>query len=277
MKNLIDRSHSNLVKRKNSCSNQPMNRIIPKLFFTTLLISSLLFLVSCKKENESEISIPTPTAAGTSTIKFQLAHSVDSFLLEFDTLLYTNEAGNLYRVSRLEYYVSKIVFLSPEGDFSMDSIYYVNAKTNPNKEIIVQDVPRKKYTGIRFYIGLDSVHNISNSLPATSENQAMAWPDPMGGGYHFMKFEGHFQDSTALPGYAIHLGRNANLPTANCSYAFEPQGNELNLKLNMNLNEWFRNPITYNLKTDGSYTMNNMAAMQKIRSNGSDVFTLSTP
>ena len=40
----------------------------------------------------------------------------------------------------------------------------------------------------------------------------MAWPTAMGGGYHFMKVEGHYLDtSNTIQGFAIHLGKNNNL------------------------------------------------------------------
>lgn len=251
----------------------------PALFPTSVFrLNSLLYLLfavgifyGCRKVDDID---DKQTAPSVSTLTLNIQHKVDSLPFLPDTLMYQNAAGNQYRVTRLEYFISRVVLTSPEGDITVDSIYYVNAKTGVGNQIVLRDIPRRHYSGMKFYIGLDSVHNISNSLPPTVENQAMAWPDPMGGGYHFMKMEGHFTDSAALPGFAIHLGRNPNLTEVVITRLIHAEEANETLSLIMNLNEWFTNPYVYNLKTDGSYTMNNMAAMQKISTNGRDVFRL---
>ena len=38
----------------------------------------------------------------------------------------------------------------------------------------------------------------------------MAWPDVMGGGYHFLKLEGHYKKDSLLAGYAMHIGQNGS-------------------------------------------------------------------
>jgi hypothetical protein len=49
-------------------------------------------------------------------------------------------------------------------------------------------------------------------LSTTLDNLNMAWPTAMGGGYHFLKMEGHYLDSlNTNQGYAIHIGKNENL------------------------------------------------------------------
>jgi hypothetical protein len=41
----------------------------------------------------------------------------------------------------------------------------------------------------------------------------------------------------------------------------------------MNVAEWFKNPAIYDFNADGNYSMNSMAAMLKLKNNGTDVFT----
>ncbi len=135
-------------------------------------------------------------------------------------------------------------------------------------------IPVGIYSSVTFYIGLDSLTNKTGILPNSLENINMAWPDMMGGGYHFMKMEGHFLDSTnTINGYAMHLGKNPNLVTININ-------KQINLKINqekkliMNINEWYKHPLIYDFNVDGNYSMSVMSAMMKLSKNGKDVFTI---
>jgi hypothetical protein len=102
----------------------------------------------------------------------------------------------------------------------------------------------------------------------------MAWPDMMGGGYHFMKLEGSYVDSTGTYGYAMHVGKNAYLVNCTMSHHFD-LNTGLNAKeLVMNVNEWFKNPAIYDFNVDGNYSMGVMAAMTKLKNNGTDIFTI---
>ncbi|MBS1765495.1 MAG: hypothetical protein JSS90_11065 [Bacteroidetes bacterium] len=225
-----------------------------------LIIAASVF-AGCKKEKDS------------GTVTINLKYSVDGVLLEFDTMKYNNQAGNHYSVTRLEYYLSNITFYKSDGSFfKTDLIQYVNARTSSTNQMVFNDIPNGNYTGITFNIGIDSAHNYTYSLPTTTENNNMLWPEPMGGGYHFMKLEGYFEDAGSTPGFATHIGTNHCLVNINHPENFSVKGNDNNLTLTMNINEWYKNPETYDFNTDGGYSMGNMMAMMKIVRNGSDVF-----
>lgn len=205
-----------------------------------------------------------------------VAYFVDANQLEFDRLNYFNDAGNHYSVSRLEYYISDIRFLKADEVKFLDAgIHYVNARIAAANSFSLHDIPEGDYDCIALTIGLNPENNVSNSLPNTSENNNMAWPETMGGGYHFMKLEGHFTDSTGTAGYAMHLGKNGNavsVKLTGLNFSVK-NGSAIVISLRMNLNEWFRNPSIYDFNTDGNYSMSSMMAMQKLAANGKDVFT----
>ena len=50
-------------------------------------------------------------------------------------------------------------------------------------------------------------------------------------------------------------------------------GSATSLNMHMNINEWLRNPNTFNFNTDGNYIMGDSTAMNKITQNGHDVFS----
>jgi len=225
----------------------------------------LLFSLSCKK-NPSDMD---------TDLRFDLRYEVDGQPLAFDTLRYTNAAGNGYSVNRLEYYLSSIMLVNQVGDTVRGGkVFYLNARDSMNTSISLPDIPYGNYTHLIAYIGLKPEINLSHTLPATTENINMDWPESMGGGYHFMKLEGYTTATGSAQGYAMHLGNNRSLVRCVIAQAFSVQGTQPVFNLVMNINEWYKNPAVYNFLTDGNYSMNDTTLMKKIAANGTDVFTI---
>ena len=210
----------------------------------------------------------------TGSIGFNLQYHVDGKPLEFDILQYTNAAGNLYSVSKLHYYISNITLRKADGvSFTDREIHYVDARDGGTNAIQLENIPIGNYDGISLFIGINSDTNRTGTLPGTLENVNMAWPEPMGGGYHFMKLEGHFKDSLSTPGYAMHIGTNVCLVEVYIDHPFSVRYRTPEKKLKMNINEWFSTPVQYDF-ANGNYTMGIADKMLEIAQNGKDVFTL---
>lgn len=215
---------------------------------------------------------------GTSTIPGQIrmiiTYKVDDLPLVFDTIAFRNRAGEQYSVERLTYYLSDFRFYKNNSKiYEIDTILYEDAHDTSTSHPILY-VPYNNYDSVAFLIGIDSLHNITGALPPTLQNNEMVWPDPMGGGYHFIRLEGHWRDITGVVGYTIHLGMNSYQVHAGVGHALNVESDAAGmLKMVMNVNEWFSNPHTYSFNADGVYTMGIDSLMQKIRDNGTDVFT----
>lgn len=203
-----------------------------------------------------------------------MGYRFDAGALVTDTIGYTNAAGFRISITRLQFYLSDFKLLKTDGStYPINQAYYFDAKNPSFNAITLKDIPVGNYTGITFYVGLDSVLNKPLGLPATVENNNMEWP--MGnGGYHFMKMEGYFVDSNVTQqGYTMHLGENANLvPVSLPNKPFTIGALAANIQLKMNVNEWYKNPTIYDFNKDGNFSMGNAAAMAKLKLNGSDVF-----
>jgi hypothetical protein len=238
-----------------------------------LLLPALTALFACSKEGSDPPSA-SPTPAPPTTITLRMEHHMDGVPLLYDTMLYYTEAGHAYSVSRLEYYISGIRLLTDDCcdiEPVITGPFYINALNYANFDL--GNLPAGNYTGAELHLGLTPELNITGALPNTLENVNMAWPTPMGGGYHFMKFEGHFLNAGTPTGYAIHLGRNENLPTCLALGAFQLDENTHTLVLRFDLNEVFRTPNTYDLST-GSYSMGSMTLMGLLRDNCTDAFAI---
>lgn len=234
--------------------------------------SFALALISCRKDDVGTVEPTAPTPPLTNTI-LNVEHHVDGVALVFDSIGYTNAAGHEYSVTRLEYYLSALTLIGGGGtpDHTITGPWYVNGTTDDHFDL--GTLPTGTYTGVSVLLGLPPSLNQTAALPNTLENVNMAWPDMMGGGYHFMKFEGHFVHDGQTSGYAMHLGRDANLPTCTMAHAFTLDGSAGTFVLSFNLNEVFRTPHTYDLST-GNQSMGSMALMGLLRDNCADAFTI---
>lgn len=229
------------------------------------------FIVSCNKDSNDE---PAP-AAPVKGLSINLKFNVDGASLVYDSILYQNAAGNPYSVSRLQFYLSDFEFVNSAGTtISIDTTIYVDARNAVNTRLRFPDFPFGDYIAFKFNIGVDPAHNVTGGLPNTLENTNMAWPDFMGGGYHFMKFEGDYRDQSVSYGYAMHLGTNDFLVHEMLLLPFTINSNNYIVDLSMNLNEWFEHPMIYDFNVDGNYSMADSAAMTKLTINGVDVFSL---
>jgi hypothetical protein len=234
----------------------------------TVSILSILsvILFSCKKDKEETIQ--------PETVSVKLSFECDGASLVKDQFNYTNDAGNNYSVNRLQFYLSDFSFRKTDGtEVKSDEVFFIDFFENRNLTFNLKSIPKAQYDRIKCCIGLPPSLNITGGLPNTIDNSNMAWPDMMGGGYHFLKMEGQFKFAGNNYGYAIHLGKNPNLVRIESTGNFNLTGSQSLLSMKMNINEWFRTPHTYDLNTDGNYTMGTDSLMLKIAENGTDVFT----
>lgn len=233
----------------------------------------VLLLPACTGEkDEAQIPVPAPT---TGSLKLELIHEVDDKPLAYDTLLYINAAGNRYSVTRLFYYLSAFRFVPVSGAtvYTRD-VFYVDASRK--QDILLTGIPAGFYKGFQPVIGIDAALNVHGKLTNSIENINMLWPDEMGGGYHFLKLEGRYDNAQKqINGFSVHLGTNEAL----VNHQFIPltfevsEGKITTIRLFMNLNEWFANDYQFDFNKDGNYTMGIAGLMKLVANNGKDVLT----
>jgi hypothetical protein len=199
-----------------------------------------------------------------------------SLFSAWDTIKYVNAAGNLYSVNRINLYISSVIIRQSNGKSHISKkVFYIDPSISSKSFFDLDSIPPGAYTEITFLLGIDSSLNKTNFLPATIDNVNMAWPDMMGGGYHFMKFEGHYLDTAgAKKGYAFHIGRNVHLPTLTFSCLMNQKHVDHQYNLNFDLKEIFDTPYKYDLNIEKNYTMSDSVAMSRIKNNLFNAFSL---
>jgi len=208
-------------------------------------------------------------------------HQVDGENLELYAMGYENDYGNTYNVQLLRYIVSKIELIDDKGkSIELDDFHYVDIENTSTLSLGENfNIPVGVYQSIQFTFGLDEEMNISNAYLADPAHGAMAWPDQMGGGYHYMRMEGAYLDSEDTQHfYLTHTGATAGV-ARHINYSLPInlnacQEQEYQINLTMNLNAWYSNPNTYNFEVFDDGIMGNPEAQQLLHENGVNVFSV---
>lgn len=237
------------------------------LINTFLLL--VVLLMGCKKE------VPPDPVTGNLSIKFD--HHVDGQTLSFEDTYYSNAAGNQYRVLMLKYIISGVsLYRDGKRAFRQSTPpKVISGKYEDTQTLLLKNIPIGSYDSISFSLGAVREFNYDNAFELGYDDLGMYWPTSMGGGYHFMRFEGHWKDGADYGGYAFHIGQNENLITTGFPVSIMVElSQSSNLGVEMNLNEWFENPHLYNLKIESGYTMGDTVKMNMLVQNGHNVFSI---
>lgn len=249
---------------------------LKKLIIFSLFIS----LLACDNKEDEPIN-PIPTT-GSITINFN--HYWDTVKVtsaDFSNTVYTNANGDKQTISKLRYLVSNITLHQANGTSTKLSDYYLVdlAGLNINTSITIADIPVGTFSSLTFTFGFNETDNINGAY--TDLNSASwNWPEMLGGGYHFMQFEGKYGATGTENPYAYHMG-TARVSTG----VFEQNYFEVTLngftttgdatvEIKMNIDEWFKNPNTWDLNVYDTPLMPNYDAQKMMNQNGQTVFSL---
>lgn len=243
-----------------------LKKIILPLCFLAVLMTS------CTK----------PKGHGELTIN--IGYSINGKPLITDTLDYENEAENRFLITEIQWFISKME-LQDERDNWIPlepRIFYIDTNIPESHTLNITSIPVGKYKTLRFVFGLDEEDN-RTSLFSDPPEANMFWPEPLGGGYHYMKLNGKYLDENEqLAPLNIHLGIGQNEDQTGFYQNYFSvalpidltisESAENQLDLIMIVDNWFRNPNLYDFNEYGSAIMQNQAAQQTLKENGADVF-----
>jgi hypothetical protein len=263
-------------------------------FFTSLIFLLLFITVftTCKKGDDPEPAEPS------GMVVFSIEHLVNGLPLKQNELIYTNAAGNVYLITELMYFISDITFYRHDGTRKViaewKDIFYIDEDIAETKTIQFFDkISAGTYDSVNFIFGISEVKNKSFMFVNPPEVN-MGWPEVLGGGYHYMMLNGKWKDPTgnAMP-FDFHLGigqlYKGNNYNVDSIYAFVQNYFTVSLPgssftmadqetttfhIVMNIEKWFENPHIYDHNQWGGAIMQNQPAMQMVKENGWDVFSI---
>lgn len=239
-----------------------------------LFLAILTMLTSCKKDEVPEFVQP----------KFNFTFNWDGTpvnLADFDDIKYTNENGDNLSITRMRYLISNISFnVSNTESYTIDGYHLVDLTNQTGLEYApLEDIPTENFNSISFTFGFDEVDNAQSYTDLNTVD--WNWPAMLGGGYHFMQYEGKFVNSlNEQAGYAYHMGTakvSDGVFEAN-HFTVTVNGVDLetdaNIEIQMNIAEWFKNPFTWDLNVYNQPLMPIYEAQKKMKLNGPSVFSL---
>ncbi|MDP2424112.1 MAG: hypothetical protein Q8M23_07180 [Bacteroidales bacterium] len=231
-------------------------------------------------------------------MRISFSHKVDGELLQEDQMIYTNAAGNRYEVIEVMYFLSDLKLHRNDGTTvapaSWNDIHYVDTHI-PSTFLwtVPGEIPPGTYDSITFTFGIAKEKNKS-FLFVNPPEVNMAWPDVLGGGYHYLMLNGWWRDLVGVrQSFNFHLGigqiyqnnsgqvqdiigfvHNAFTLTPTGPSFTIGSGQTLETELTMHLESWFSTPHVYDHNYWGGAIMQNQAAMQVGCENGRDAFTV---
>ncbi len=259
--------------------------LLPVTFSLYLIL--IAALTSCHKPDDGQ-----EDTGGRLVITFQ--HSVDGSPLITDSLMYQNAAGNPYLVSEIQYFISDVVLHLEGGDSisvnKYDDIHYVDTDIDESFVYYLPDtIPEGKYESVSFTFGINEEKNRSLMFVNPPESN-MFWPENLGGGYHYMKLNGKWQDTAGIiRPFNFHLGIGqiydstgqitgfvqnyffVDLPSSSLEIV---KSRITQMDIDMNVNEWFENPVVFDFNVWGGKIMQNQEAMHIGCENGHNVFSV---
>ena len=208
-------------------------------------------------------------------LSLRFTHTIDGNDVQINEMIYSNTAGQNYSVQTLRYLISDITLNTVNGSsVLLDEVHFITISDTSTFNLDIQDLNNANYTSISFTMGLDSLKNITNLHLNESFFPSFAWPEFMGGGYHYMQLEGDY--TTAFQGYATHTGGTDGLDfsfTKNFPITLNIENANTTVIINMEINNWYSSPNTITLTTDG--IMDNANKQALLQANGiTDVFSV---
>lgn len=246
-----------------------------------LLLFLICFIVlSCHEDNDDTILQVNAS--------FNFSHTWDGIPVtnaDFNDIKFTNEKGNLLSIEQFRYLISNITLTSTNNEkLVLNGYNLIDLTNNENLSFTPSTtIPTGNYSDITFTFGFNNEDNSENYEDLNSASWFV--PAMLGGGYHYMQFDGKFKNaSNEAQGFNYHAIRAADNPGANPTF---PQdtffnvslgaitiSNDITFNIEMNIAEWFKNPNTWDLNVLNQMLMPNADAQIMMSENGRNVFSL---
>ena len=245
-----------------------------RVFYLLVLV---VITVSCGKDTIKSVAP-----------QFVFKHNVNGFELLKGAMNYTNQAGNLYEVDELQYFISEITLKTTDGQIlpvsTDNAIHYIDIDIPETLAWNPKDrLPVTGYESITFIFGINEAKN-KTGLFVNPPQRDMFWPDMMGGGYHYMKMNGKWRaEGDTIKPFNLHLGMGMNEDGSVFYQNYFSVTLPLNIQagslsnvftITMNIEKWFESPIAWNWNIIGGQIMQNQQAMHKACENGTHAFQI---
>ncbi|WP_111683329.1 MbnP family protein [Winogradskyella tangerina] len=249
-------------------------------------IIALLVFTACLCACETDDSDPANSQQVNPTFRFTFNWDGTAVTnADLNSFNFVNANGETLSIERLRYVISDITFRTNSGEvLSTNAHNLVDISIDNSLTFeLPSTIPVGNFNNVSFTFGLDNEDNAQNYVDLNSASFNV--PDMLGGGYHYMQFDGKFINSSMdEQGFNYHAIRAVDNPGPNPTF---PQDTFFNVNLGaiaitngteieiqMNIAEWFKNPNQWDLNVYNQMLMPNSTAQILMFENGQSVFSL---
>lgn len=243
------------------------------------LIASLVVFSSCSSDDNN-----TPQQVNV-TLKF--THNWDGTpvtSLDFNNINFTNANGEQISIERLRYAISNITIIPTGANVIASGTERNFINVGENTGLTLNTTAFTGQNSVLFRFGFSDANNqdgVYQDLNVANFNV----PAMLGGGYHYMQFDGKYLDaSNQEQPFNYHAIRAVdrtdpqNIIFEDTSFVVDLgqiniTGN-VEIEIKMNIAEWFKNPNTWDLNQLNTVLMPNFNAQKLMSANGKTVFSL---
>ncbi len=259
--------------------------------YTVSFVVTVFLIAGCSKSSETDY-------VRSGRVQVVFSHEVDQKLLLPDTLLYSTGTKHLYKVADLQYFVSDFILWQKGGKpvqiMAGLGIHYVDMRVPETLSWAPADgITPGACDSVSFTFGISAAKNISNRFPNPPERD-MAWPDILGGGYHYMKMNLEYTSHAAsgLKPFMFHLGigqlYSAAMPNPDSITGYVQNdfrvtiptmftvvsGKICTIECAMQIDRWFDGPATFDFDDYPGGIMQYQEGMHKACLNGRKAFII---
>ncbi len=252
-----------------------------KINHLLVLTLTLIAILSCSK-NEEEFVENTKI-----TLNFSHAWEDTEITSEdFNDIKFVNENFDRLSVERLRYVISDIVIQNDNGTTSEVADYlFIDAEDESSLSFSLENLLPDGTYDLVFRFGFSDEDNIDQAYEDLN-TAIFNVPEMLGGGYHYMQFDGKYIDDTDNENNfnyhairAIDMSDSENIVTEDTSFEVEAgefiiDNKAATIKLQMDLSEWFKNPNLWDLNVYNQGLMMNFEAQKLMSENGQSVFDI---
>lgn len=250
-----------------------------KIIGIMILISTIF---SCSEDADDNTKLED-----NASVNFKFSHHWDETSLNstnFEHLELTNQNGEVINIDRLRYLISRVELTNTDtglcyvfegyrfSDLADEDTYNFTPEVNV--------IPTGRYT-LKFIWGFNEEDNIDGAYPDLN-SASWNWPAMLGGGYHFLQFDGMYNvNTTNTKPFNYHNGTarvsdgvfEQNFAVIALSESFMITNNAT-IEVKMNISEFFKNPNTWDLNELDTPLMPNYTAQKMMQENVMSVFSL---
>mgnify|MGYP001573925368 CR=1 FL=1 len=238
------------------------------IYIIIFILSSSTLFTACKDD--------TPEPTQKAKLSVVITPKVNGNALLWDTLLYTNVLQQKFVVNTLKYFMSNAKLYKINGDsVLLKDILYVDGR-DATLGTFSKEIEPTTFARFSIVFGIPKKDNVTGMFTYSPESN-MEWPIGMGGGYHYMKFEGkHTNSQNVVKNFQTHTG-----PLAGKDYSIQYNfpinltidKTDKNIELILHLDRWMSTPNQLDLN-DLTMIMGNAEMQAKLQTNGQDVLEL---